>query len=71
MSNPIKLRTTSGWINQSVSCNAPTWGFKAEIIDKVTGEVVGTGSSRKSKKSAQIRACEAANVAPDSFGLVS
>ena len=69
MANPIKLRTTSGWINQSVSCNAPTCGFKAEIIDKITGEVLGTGCARKSKKVAQRAACNAAGVIPASFGL--
>ncbi len=69
MSNPIKLRTTSGWINQSASCNAPSWGFKAEILDKVTGEVLATGTSLKSKKAAQRRACEQANVPAASFGI--
>jgi len=69
MTNPIKLRTTSGWIIQSVSRNAPSWGFKAEIIDKVTSQVLATGTSSKSKKVAQLRVCEAAKIDPASFGL--
>ncbi len=69
MNSPIKLRTTSGWINQSASCNAPTWGYKAEIIDKVTQKILGSGVSKSSKKLAQKRACESAGVSASSFGV--